>query len=113
MLPQQDKVLVALGLAASGWLPHREGVQPCPRQHTLFLERSKAELRVTAGLAPPPALTDREAAGLFLGDSAVLQQQGSDGLRADGVDGRATQVPQPPAQGPPPRHPTSASSVRK
>lgn len=65
---------------------------------------------------PQFALTDGEAAGLFLGDSAVFQQQGSDGLRADGRVGggagnppatQARPTPQtpapPPGSGPPPR----------
>lgn len=59
------------------------------------------------GLAPPPALTDGEAAGLFLGDSAVLQQQGSNGLGADGANGRATRGPQDPSRQPGTRLPAA------
>lgn len=75
---------------------------------------------VAAGRVPPrPSLTDGEAAGLFLGDSAVLQQQGSDGLRAEGAQGKAagasagSPAPARTRAPPTPRRPTSASSVRK
>lgn len=40
--------------------------------------------------SPQAALTDGEGAGLFLSDSAVLQQQGSDGLGADRGMGAGT-----------------------
>lgn len=88
------------------------------------------------------ALTDGEAAGFFVDDSAVLQQQGSNGLRANrrmgedpgnppapcpAPDSRARPALTPdldPAPSPTPNsepnphsdplyHPTSASSVRK
>lgn len=103
----EEEVLVALGAGGRVRTACPIGEEPHRGQRTSFLRRGGAELGVS------PALTDGEVGRLFLGDSAVLQQQGSDGLVADEADGRATRAPQTPARDPPPRRPTSASSVRK